>query len=794
MSVAEEIKVRLDLVAYISESVPLKKAGRNYKANCPFHQERTPSFVVFPETQTWRCFGACGEGGDIFAFAMKQNGWDFREALENLAQRAGVELAPQTPEQSQREAAFERQLGLLEETAQFYHRLLLESPDAQIARDYVARRSLSAETSENFLLGYAPDGWQNTLNHLKQLGYTENDVVDTGVAIRNDRGRVYDRFRHRLVIPIRDGRGRVIGFGARALRDEDNPKYLNSPQTDLFDKSHTLFGLDLARREIRESETAIIVEGYMDVMQAHQAGFRNVIAQMGTALTDAQLQTLRKYADRLILALDADQAGVNATMRGLNVARESLRDTATALFGRDGSMRQAGRMGIDMRVIVITSGKDPDDLIREDPDEWRRLVKDAEPVADYVIRVGTAALDPVRATVHEKEKAARTLLPLLTATESDLQKEANVQKLAYKLHLPEKRLMEIAMESRAALSRRQKLNANQRQYRQTRAMQQAAQRFRRPELPAPELNRPDPAESPAGDWPPPDAMLSPEADLPPGEDLPPEAFMKPGGPATADWQEGPRQAWDQPPVPVDEAEDAPPPQPQAGTAPPPSIAAQSAQPARPEDSPPAAAVQQPADMREGYLLAILLRRPELVYQANRELRQVADNARPRFRDEARAMRLRQALGSLSPNDFLDTDFQAICRALLDALSQMDMEPQEYVHDSIGEVFQDQLQALYALDDLTAQPMQGVTSREVRSIQKEMRKQGRVLQTPEAEFVEKVFELRRDRLRQINNMLRFVATEAEGEERQHYQDELDANQAAIMYLDQALRQRTALTDE
>lgn len=789
MSVADEIKARLDLVAYISETVSLKKAGRTYKANCPFHQERTPSFVVFPETQTWRCFGACAEGGDIFAFAMKQQGWDFREALENLAQRAGVDLAPRTPEQSQQEALFERQLGLLEETAQFYHRLLAESDEAAIVRDYIARRGLNAQTVSDFLLGYAPDGWQHTLNHLQALGYAVDDIVATGVAIRNDRGRVYDRFRHRLVIPIRDGRGRVIGFGARALRDEDNPKYLNSPQSDLFDKSQTLYGLDLARREIRESETAIIVEGYMDVMQAHQAGFRNVVAQMGTALTEPQLQTLRKYADRLILALDADQAGVNATMRGLNVARESLQDSATALFGRDGSMRQAGRMGIDMRVIVITSGKDPDDLIRENPDEFRRLVENAEPVADYVIRVGTAEIDPVRSSIQEKEKTARALLPLLTATESDLQKEVNVQKLAYKLHLPEKRLMEIALESRAALSRRQRTGPNVRQFRPTQAMQQAREQRPAQERPAQQRPaqqpRPEAAPPPEGPRqmaadPPPEDLIASEEFLPP-EDAPlPEEALAPGvtaAPEMNGWDEGPRPEWDSATIPPDE-EDAPLPE---EPRPSPAVEAPRPAPARPALT----------ASREGYLVAILLRRPDLIYQANRELRQVAEAAQVRFRDEARATRLRHALGALGPDDFRDSTYQGIFRALREALAQLDMEPHDYLQRTIGEIFQEQLAALTNLADPVARQLQGVTARELYSIHKEMRKQGRVLPTPEDEFVQKVFELRRDRLRQVNEMLRFMVMEAEDDERQGYQDEIDANQAAIIFLDQALRQRMQL---
>ena len=501
MSVAEEIKARLDLVAYISETVSLKKAGRTYKARCPFHQERTPSFVVFPESQTWRCFGACGDGGDIFAFAMKQQGWDFKEALTNLAERAGVEIKARSPEEDAHEAAFERLLGLLEETAHFFNTLLKDAPEAEVARAYVDRRGLTAQTVETFLLGYAPEGWQGAINHLTDLGYAVADIIEAGVAIRNDQGRVYDRFRHRLMIPIRDGRGRVIGFGARALRDEDHPKYLNSPQTESFDKSKTLFGLDLARREIRETETAVIVEGYMDVMQAHQAGFSNVVAQMGTALTDPQLQALRRYADRLILALDPDQAGASATMRGLNVARESLNETDTALFGRDGSMRAASRLGIDMRVIVLPDGFDPDDLIRERPEEWQRLVREAEPVADYAIRVATAGLDAARASVFEKEKIARALLPLLTATESDLHREANVQKLALRLHLSERRLMEIAMESRRAMAPRRATDSRLRQRGRTAGMDEAARQWKAPEPPPPQAARP--AATPAArddDW------------------------------------------------------------------------------------------------------------------------------------------------------------------------------------------------------------------------------------------------------------------------------------------------------
>src|SRR5260221_10374288 len=341
MSVTDEIKARLDIVNFLSQYIQLKKAGRNYTGLCPFHAEKTPSFVVFPEAQNWRCFGACSEGGDIFNFVMKHDGLDFVSALKVLADTAGVELQERTPEQVKGDEHLDKMRGLLEETARFFHEQLMESAEAQPARTYVRKRGLKRETLVSFRIGYAPDNWQEALDHLKTLGYTEDEIVEAGVAIRNEeRGRVYDRFRNRLVIPICDGRGQIIGFGARALDPDDNPKYLNSPQTPLFDKGATLFGLHMARRTIRESETAVIVEGYMDAIQAHQGGFRNVVAQMGTALPEPQLKQLSRYANRLILALDPDVAGIKATMRGLDVARQTL-GAPEAVFDPRGAIRQA---------------------------------------------------------------------------------------------------------------------------------------------------------------------------------------------------------------------------------------------------------------------------------------------------------------------------------------------------------------------------------------------------------------------------------------------------------------------
>jgi DNA primase len=439
MSVTDEIKARLDIVSYINQYVPLKKAGKYHKACCPFHGEKTPSFVVNDDRQSWRCFGACAEGGDIFNFAMKYHGWDFKEALVELGKQAGVEVEQRTPEQKQRAERGDYLRGMLNEVAHAYHTKLYD-PDDPAAVDALryARegRGLSDETIKAFGIGYAPAGWQNVLDHLIELGYSQDDVIEAGLALRNDRGKVYDRFRNRFMVPIRDQRGRVVGFGGRVLDPEDSPKYMNSPQTPVFDKSRLLFGLDLAKQSIRESETAVIVEGYMDAITAHQAGFTNVVAQMGTAMTETQLRLIApKHAKTVVLALDSDAAGQNATRRSLEVAREALASDFT------------GKLSIDMRVLQIPDAKDPDDLIREDPDRWRELVAHATPVVDFVIDMELAGLSD-EPTVQQRESVARSLMPILTATENNLYtSDESVQKLALRLLLPERELMRIARRS-----------------------------------------------------------------------------------------------------------------------------------------------------------------------------------------------------------------------------------------------------------------------------------------------------------------------------------------------------------
>ncbi len=438
MSVIDEIKQRLDIVDVVSSYTQIKKSGNSYKGLCPFHSEKTPSFVVFPDSQSWRCFGQCGEGGDVFSFYMRAEALDFKDALRDLAKKAGVTLQQQAPEQAQQVETRDRLYGILAAMQAGYHKVLPNSP----AADYAAQRGLTAETLAAFKIGYAPDEWTRALDYLRRLGYSEEEIIASGMVVHKaENNRVYDRFRNRFMIPIRDSRGRPIGFGARTLSaGDDGAKYINSPQTPLFDKSHVLFGIDQARRAIRETETAVLVEGYLDVMQAHQAGYHNVVAPMGTALTGEQIDQLAKLAKRIILALDADAAGMKATLRGLEVARKTRSEGDTFVMDARGYMQQAGRLDIDIRVLHLPEGKDPDDFIRANPDAWPKEVEAALPLGEYLIQQAVANL-PKNASVKDRQNVASELLPLLSATENNVVRHENIQLLGARLQLDPRELV-----------------------------------------------------------------------------------------------------------------------------------------------------------------------------------------------------------------------------------------------------------------------------------------------------------------------------------------------------------------
>lgn len=438
MTAVDEVKDRLDIVEVIQSYVPLKKAGRNYKGLCPFHAEKTPSFVVFPHTGTWHCFGGCGTGGDVFTFIMKQENLEFGEALQMLAQRAGVELKPPSPQA----AAAEQRLTLLAEinktAANYFHHLLLNSDQAARARSYLDERGLKQDTIDGFQVGYALDLWDGLLNYLTGKGYALADIADAGLIIeREDKSGFYDRFRGRVVFPIRDHRGRTVGFGGRVLGDEV-PKYVNSPQSPLFDKSGTLFGLDQAKRGIRLAGEAVIVEGYMDVLMAHQHGYNNVVAQMGTALTEAQLRLLKRYTQRFILALDSDAAGDQATLRGLDVARQVADREVVPVPTPRGLIRFEDRLAADIRIVALPPGRDPDEVIREDASRWERLVEQAKPVMEYYFDALTAELDLSEA--RGKTEAVRALGPLIAEMGDRVQRTHYLQQLARMVQVDERSL------------------------------------------------------------------------------------------------------------------------------------------------------------------------------------------------------------------------------------------------------------------------------------------------------------------------------------------------------------------
>lgn len=383
-----QIRERLDVVEVIGQYAQLKKTGRTFKGLSPFRTEKTPSFIVWPETQTWRDFGS-NEGGDLFTFIMKIENLDFKDALTLLAERAGVTLTRTVEKKtsSEEEDQRERLLALNETAALFYQNLLRVHPHGQPGRAYLAKRGISDAIAEEFQLGYAPDEWETLTKYLRGRGHDLQDALDIGLLSQRDSGNgPYDRFRGRFIFPIRDRTGRVVGFGGRALRDDQQPKYLNTPQSPLFDKSHLLYAIDRAADAIRRQQEVVIVEGYVDALTAHQFGYRNVVATMGTALTEHQVGLVKKLTPRIVLALDADAAGQMAMLRAVDTLRTALGDEAEFEVDARGIVRSQRRLSVQINVLTVPSGKDPDEFIRTDPTAWPPLIAGAEPLLDYIIR------------------------------------------------------------------------------------------------------------------------------------------------------------------------------------------------------------------------------------------------------------------------------------------------------------------------------------------------------------------------------------------------------------------------
>jgi DNA primase len=429
-----EIRERIDIVDLVQTYVPsLKRTGRSLKGLCPFHQEKTPSFVVFPDSQNFHCFG-CGKGGDIFTFYMGVEHVEFREALQELANRAGVTLDFTTPSTPEHDAHRLKLLEINGLAATFFAHQLKNATHGEVGRKVFADRGVSPEMIDRFGLGYAPDSWDSLLTYLNSRSITTELALEAGVVTERPSGGHYDRFRNRVMFPIRDRDGNVVGFGGRAIGDAV-PKYLNSPQTPVFDKSSLVYGLDVAKDAIRASEEVVIVEGYMDVIAAHQFGYENVVGAMGTALTEGQVAQIKRAGKKIILALDADTAGQMATLRGLDTVRESMGEADQPVPDAMGIIRFEKRLRAEIRIAHIPEGKDPDELIRKNPERWPEIVKAARPFLDFMIDVLTT--DVERDDANAKSKIVGQLAPALHQIPDRIVQGHYIRLVARKLDLNE---------------------------------------------------------------------------------------------------------------------------------------------------------------------------------------------------------------------------------------------------------------------------------------------------------------------------------------------------------------------
>ena len=454
VGVAAEIKNKLSVVDVVGETVQLKKAGTTFKGLCPFHGEKTPSFTVTPGRDSWKCFG-CGEGGDVFSFVMKRDGLSFPEALKVLATKAGVELDERTTREDARRA---RLREVLESAIAFYHAVLTGSKTGQVALDYLRGRGFSDETIQKHQLGYAPGGWDTLARQLAaKRQIRADDLVEVGLAQprQSSRGGVYDRFRERVIFPIRDMNGGPVGLGGRVLavaaddaRDH-GPKYLNSPATPLFDKSRTLYLIDRAKASIRKTNQAVIVEGYTDALMAHQAGFENVVASLGTALTPGQVGLLTRYGKRIALGYDVDAAGEKAGTFGVNSLESIIPQLAAAETGVELD---------EVRVVRLPDGKDPDEVVRDSPDRWREEIRTAQPIVDYLIDHHARAND--LKTPGGKARFVDAIVPTLRAIPNPVMRDAYLQAIHRVSGVEERSVLEVLHQRPEAIAAQGRITAD----------------------------------------------------------------------------------------------------------------------------------------------------------------------------------------------------------------------------------------------------------------------------------------------------------------------------------------------
>ena len=410
----EKIKERLGIAEVVGGYLKLEKAGKNLRARCPFHNEKTPSFFVSPDRGSYYCFG-CGAKGDIFSFVEQFEGLDFKGALKLLADRAGVKLEYDRGSFSDGKSEREKIFQILEEATGYFETNLKSNDEA---RNYLQKRGVAEKTCVVFRLGYAPDEWRSLLTHLKNKKFTESDLEKAGLIKKNETGsNYYDRFRGRIIFPIADSAGRIVGFSGRILKGKpEDAKYLNSPETELFAKSKILYGLDKAKAEIRRCDFAVLVEGQMDLLMSHQAGVANAVASSGTALTDEHINLLKRFSNRLLLVFDPDEAGFKAALRGAGLALTR---------------------GLEVKVAVLPKGLDPADLILRNPADWKDALKNAIFLIDFLLaKILNKGYDKRQlAKAVEKE-----VLPYIASLKSRIEQSHYISEIADKANIKEEAL------------------------------------------------------------------------------------------------------------------------------------------------------------------------------------------------------------------------------------------------------------------------------------------------------------------------------------------------------------------
>lgn len=405
----DEIKKRIDIVDYIGALVPLKKMGRTYKANCPFHHEKTPSFVVSGERQIWRCFGACQDGGDVISFLMKWDNLTFFEAIKELAHSIGLELDTTKVEDRQWKQK-EVLLKINDLAAKYYHYLLTKHESGKVGKEYVEKRGLNAGLIDTFQLGYAPNTWDSLLNFLLKKGFSEKDIETAGLVIQSPKNpqKYYDRFRGRLMFPIIDARQNILGFSGRLLVDADKQaKYVNTPETPVYRKRETLYGMHVAHEAIRHEGVAVITEGEFDMLSCFKHGLKHAVAIKGSAFTKDQLMLLKRYTKHLVLALDSDFSGTQTTLRAIKDAED-----------------------MDFRIDVISSdlGKDPDEALSKDPIAYKKLFKKPIPIYDFILQ--TAVSRHNNEDPYEKKEIVEDVLPFISSISNPIVKSHYIKRLA----------------------------------------------------------------------------------------------------------------------------------------------------------------------------------------------------------------------------------------------------------------------------------------------------------------------------------------------------------------------------